>query len=347
MTGEGVYCYSNAGDINNRARGNVQSVTLPAGTYQFYVFGGAGNDLVAGGTVGAKGGFSYGTTTFSAATTIDMIVAAAGGPSNSGGGGGGSDIRVGGLDDLSKRVIVAGGGGAGGNPAVGGEGGGGNGGERCGGSSGDGVPGGCDGIGGSTSSYMCSNSGGYLNGYTMAGTQDFGYGGYRGGHAQNACGGAGGRYGGGGGGGCCSVWTNGNSVGCGGASGIAGVFNAGQNPLANNSTTPIRDCSAAVGFDGGWLSGYAICYAHNTGGVIGGVGGFGGGGMGGEYGGGGGGGGGYGGGAGGRVDFGVGNGGGGGGCVGCSNTVGVAFSDIGGRRGVRTGDGAIIIRKID
>jgi hypothetical protein len=38
---------------------------------------------------------------------------------------------------------------------------------------------------------------------------------------------------------------------------------------------------------------------------------------------------------------------GGGGCVGCSNTVGITFTGAGGRSGVRTGNGMIIIRKMD
>ena len=113
--------------------GAVQTVTLPAGSYQIEMWGADGGSTTGSGggggiaKLGGKGGYSSGLLTLTTATAINVYVGGKGGAEglnvpggfNGGGnsgtasvivcgsGGGASDIRVGGTA-LTDRRIVAG-----------------------------------------------------------------------------------------------------------------------------------------------------------------------------------------------------------------------------------------------
>lgn len=113
--------------------GDVQSVTLPAGSYEIKMWGADGGDALKG--TGGKGGYSTGTLTVATPTTYYIYVGGKGttvssstpGGWNGGGGclgtyttgydggtgGGGTDIRTTQNTTYADRIIVAGGGGGG------------------------------------------------------------------------------------------------------------------------------------------------------------------------------------------------------------------------------------------
>jgi hypothetical protein len=113
--------------------GAVQSVTLPAGSYQIEMWGANGGDALKG--TGGKGGYSTGVLTVASSTTYYIYVGGKGtaatastpGGWNGGGsclgtystgynggtGGGGTDIRTTQNTTYADRIIVAGGGGGG------------------------------------------------------------------------------------------------------------------------------------------------------------------------------------------------------------------------------------------
>lgn len=113
--------------------GTVQSVTLPAGSYQIEMWGADGGDALRG--TGGKGGYSTGTLVVATSTTYYIYVGGKGttatsstpGGWNGGGGclgtyssgynggtgGGGTDIRTTENTTYADRIIVAGGGGGG------------------------------------------------------------------------------------------------------------------------------------------------------------------------------------------------------------------------------------------
>src|SRR5690606_30150567 len=124
--------------------GSVQTVTLPAGSYEIEVWGANGGDAKGG--VGGKGGYSTGILNVTSPTTYYIYVggkgttasAAATGGWNGGGsflgtfscgydgrtGGGGTDIRTPQNTTYADRIIVSGGGaGAGGYSSYTGDGG--------------------------------------------------------------------------------------------------------------------------------------------------------------------------------------------------------------------------------
>ena len=177
--------------------GDVQSITLPKGTYKLECWGAQGGYSSSNSGIevgmGGKGGYSVGTITLNQKTPIYIYAGGVGSISGNGkadggfpnggsswasntsegagGGGGSSDIRIG-TDSLHARVIVAGGGGGGGEDNETG----GYGGGETGGTSGSGTPGsqtapsGYFGIGGHTS-YDGGGGGGGWYGACPAGGQ--------------------------------------------------------------------------------------------------------------------------------------------------------------------------------
>lgn len=113
--------------------GDVQSVTLPAGSYQIEMWGADGGDALRG--AGGKGGYSTGTLTVASSSTYYIYVGGKGSTvtsstpggwngggsclgtyssaNNGGTGGGGTDIRTTQNTTYVDRIIVAGGGGGG------------------------------------------------------------------------------------------------------------------------------------------------------------------------------------------------------------------------------------------
>ena len=127
-----LYAYWMVFDYKNFSyTGAVQTFTIPAsGNYKLEVWGAEGGYRSSSSYAG-KGGYSYGTVSFTAGTVIYVYVGGAGGSGSTGcgsticaggfngggyrykyyGGGGASDIRIR-QDSLYARVIVAGGGGS-------------------------------------------------------------------------------------------------------------------------------------------------------------------------------------------------------------------------------------------
>jgi hypothetical protein len=124
----------NAGMVTNYFyTGNVQTVTLPAGSYQIEAWGADGGTNPTNTGIAGKGGYSKGDITLQTATKLYIYVGGKGSHSaqplggfnsgngttktnlaNSTGGGGASDVRIL-ADNLYNRVLVAGGGGGQGN----------------------------------------------------------------------------------------------------------------------------------------------------------------------------------------------------------------------------------------
>lgn len=169
--------------------GNIQSVTLEAGTYKIEAWGAEGGDYSSGATQGQSGsgghgGYSYGEITLSTKTTLYIGVGSKGGMGTGGYNGGGSNTsssRTGGggashvslatgvlsnstVNSANNLLIVAGGGGGSGHNGWGGGGGGGN----NAGSNGNYVNGNY-GKGGSSSSYAAIGQGEVGNGCSGGG----------------------------------------------------------------------------------------------------------------------------------------------------------------------------------
>ncbi|WP_299181026.1 glycine-rich protein [uncultured Chryseobacterium sp.] len=219
--------------------GDVQSVTLPAGSYQVEMWGADGGDGLNG--TGGKGGYSTGTLVVAAPTTYYIYVGGKGttatgstpGGWNGGGsctgsyssgynggtGGGGTDIRTTQNTAYADRIIVAGGGGGGvGYSSYTGNGG--NGGGVTGENGGSSRGANYIGHGGSQTAGG-TGAPGSISGYSLPGTLGVGgnYAGTLGGSAGGGgyYGGGSGHWGGAGGGGSSYVdgVTNGVTIGYG------------------------------------------------------------------------------------------------------------------------------------
>ena len=215
--------YKNFGETES-----VQSISLPKGTYKLQVWGAeGGND---NGTLGGRGGYSYGNIILSGSTQLHVYVGGKGGNNGNGGDGGHGGYNGGGIGQAggggathiakdnargvlsnyesykSEVLIVAGGGGGNDSRSVAGVGGG----ESGGDASGTGGKGGTQTGGGA----------GYVSG-------TFGQGGALSGKA--AGGGGGGWYGGG-------SSTNPNDYSGGGGSGYIGGVSTPKATIAGNQS---------------------------------------------------------------------------------------------------------------